>query len=643
MLLKKTIYIFLFLILAVPGYAQWVNSPSSNTRLVIDVFDPKNIQTIDDKKGGTFIFWEDNKNKIQNDIYFQHIDENGLVSFRADGKRISDMTGNKSFPVAAPTINGNAVVLWKDFTNSKKGDLLIQKVTNNGDLLWKDGIKINKSLFDIKDYSIATDRLSNIYISYIGKDDTDENQLIIQKYSSTGTPLFGDKTGITVNSNKISKSATTIFPDENGGLFVFWTEYSSNKNILLAQRVDSSGNSLWSKKPVQVSSNVQDVFTYSAKKNSSNNIYVCWQVQQKDKDIFHQYFNESGKPLWGTGGRLITAQKGNQLNPQAVLSDTSIFISWTNDINNHRNIYVQKFNIKGNSSFKEIPVLNIKGDQFGQKIINDNNDGIIIGWIDKRADTLRPNVYAQRISPEGKMIWDSSGIQIATHPNTDKSYISIISDNIGGAIFTFKEKRQNKNEIFGQKVFNTGTYLSQIKGFKLQNTGDSILLTWEAYNESDKTVYNIERLDNEQNKWIVVGSLKSNGGSNSKSYTYYDTPKEGSNYYRIVQKGSRNNVNLSDIVNINFFEHSSNIVVGQNDPNPFKNTTKISFYLPSSARVKIEFFDSHIEKITEVDEIFPAGQSDYIFKVDNLKPGIYFFRFQSGKFVEVKKMVVSNE
>ena len=107
------------MIFILPMKAQWVNNPALNTKLVIDGAKPINISSVEDLKGGAFIFWEDNKSGFQNEIFFIHMDGNGKVSFNADGKKISDQMGDKFTPVVAQNLPNTAVVVWKDYSISK--------------------------------------------------------------------------------------------------------------------------------------------------------------------------------------------------------------------------------------------------------------------------------------------------------------------------------------------------------------------------------------------------------------------------------------------------------------------------------------------------------------------------------------------
>lgn len=48
--------LILFLLLYDNAFTQWVNDPSSNTKLVIDPVDPINISALKDFNGGAYVF-----------------------------------------------------------------------------------------------------------------------------------------------------------------------------------------------------------------------------------------------------------------------------------------------------------------------------------------------------------------------------------------------------------------------------------------------------------------------------------------------------------------------------------------------------------------------------------------------------------
>lgn len=79
----------------------------------------------------------------------------------------------------------------------------------------------------------------------------------------------------------------------------------------------------------------------------------------------------------------------------------------------------------------------------------------------------------------------------------------------------------------------------------------------------------------------------------------------------------------------------------QNYPNPFNPTTNIKFGLPNSGVVKLVVFDVLGREVTTlVNEFKTAGQYVVDFDASMYSSGVYFYRIESGNFIETKKMLL---
>ena len=244
-----TTTVILIIVFSVTLKAQWVNNPALNTKLVIGGSKPINISSVEDLKGGAFLFWEDNKSGFQNEILFVHMDGNGKVTFRADGKKISELNGDKVSPAACINLPNTAVVVWKDFSVSKTGNLFVQKVYGNGNLLWKkNGVQVTPNYPDVSDYSVCSDNKGNVYVAYIAKPDEfgSSYKLKLQKIRADGE--IADVDGITIHDSPGRKISTSIIADNYGGAYLFWLENQNNKTILFSSHIDSTGKDVWGKK-----------------------------------------------------------------------------------------------------------------------------------------------------------------------------------------------------------------------------------------------------------------------------------------------------------------------------------------------------------------------------------------------------------
>lgn len=623
--------------------AQWINNPQTNTKLVTGVVNPSNISAVEDLKGGAFILWEDNKSGTHKDIYYLHIDNNGKPDFRADGKTISQNRTDKEHPVALTNLPGYVVAIWRDLAGSKKNLIEAQKLSSDGSLVWSKDVQVTLSDMDVKDFAGSSDSRGNSYISFITKEKSGGFSISLQKLSPAGVKLF-EKKGTLVNDGDANKLNCEVVADFNGGAYVLWLESVKARTILQVQHVDSLGLLNWGSTPLSYSVPNGNIINFNARIVKNGSLYVAWQAQTTEKKVYHELITSNGKNAWYGTGKAVSSLKGNQTNPQVLPTDSSLIVSWTYEGSGNKDVYIQNFSFKGYPlwTYDGIPVIEMKGDQFGQKLLSDNSGGAVVCWIDRRLDSVKANIYAQRVAG-GKLSWNPAGIPLATYYNTEKSYLNVIPDGKGGAIAFFKEKRKDGSSIYGQKVFNTGSYISQISNVDLQIEGDSIKVGWQVENPSPNSVFDVERSykeDTQSSGWQIAATVKAKAGVNY--YQLYDTPgNSGAVYYRITQKDSEKNTITSDVKSINFFKGAGNIVVGQNVPNPFKGKTKIIFYLPQSAHVKIEFFNNQVQKVHEINETFKSGENEVYFDGTGLPEGIYFYRFQSGSFTDVKKMMIN--
>ncbi len=79
---------------------------------------------------------------------------------------------------------------------------------------------------------------------------------------------------------------------------------------------------------------------------------------------------------------------------------------------------------------------------------------------------------------------------------------------------------------------------------------------------------------------------------------------------------------------------SNKIIVGQNIPNPFSDSTSITFFLPSELDVSLKIFDYNLKQVYEIPKTkYKAGQNEISFIPDGLNSGVYFYKFECGEFI----------
>jgi len=81
--------------------------------------------------------------------------------------------------------------------------------------------------------------------------------------------------------------------------------------------------------------------------------------------------------------------------------------------------------------------------------------------------------------------------------------------------------------------------------------------------------------------------------------------------------------------------------LSQNYPNPFNPSTKINFTIPVNGQVSLKVYNILGKEVMSlVNDVITAGRHEITFDGSNLNSGTYFYRLQSGNFVETKKMLL---
>jgi hypothetical protein len=178
---------------------------------------------------------------------------------------------------------------------------------------------------------------------------------------------------------------------------------------------------------------------------------------------------------------------------------------------------------------------------------------------------------------------------------------------------------------------------------KLQKSGSNeITLTWKDHSDVEDG-YVIERKKSPETSFAVLDTLKGSGEA------YVDTTVEqGQTYtYRIkAYKDSAESLysNEASLTLVGIQEKEeipTKYSMSQNYPNPFNPTTKIKFALPKPALTKITIYDLLGREIqTLINKKIEAGYHEINFDVHNLPGGVYFYKIQSGDFIQSKKMII---
>ncbi|RPI13376.1 MAG: T9SS C-terminal target domain-containing protein [Ignavibacteriae bacterium] len=196
-----------------------------------------------------------------------------------------------------------------------------------------------------------------------------------------------------------------------------------------------------------------------------------------------------------------------------------------------------------------------------------------------------------------------------------------------------------------------------LSAFTARIKDSSIFINWKLSNPTDIAYFDIERQDPKSRTFEKINDKrikksdfieKANDDNNGIIYKYNfeDKPERDGVYFYHITGYSTNGTILFQSEDIKIgISGIRDFKLEQNHPNPFNPVTTIKYELLSSSRVTLKVYDLIGREVTTlVDD----NQSEGVYTVDfdaskftQLTSGIYFYKLETEKYSDVKKMILS--
>ncbi|OIP63675.1 MAG: hypothetical protein AUK34_01085 [Ignavibacteria bacterium CG2_30_36_16] len=188
----------------------------------------------------------------------------------------------------------------------------------------------------------------------------------------------------------------------------------------------------------------------------------------------------------------------------------------------------------------------------------------------------------------------------------------------------------------------------ELTNFSATVSNSSVTLHWSTATETNSKGFEIERnmLTNggkEISEWKKIGFVSGNGTSTElNNYSFTDNSLASGNYsYRLKQidfDGSFAYYWLNETVEVST---PVEFALLQNYPNPFNPVTKIKYAVSIRQYTTLKVYNILGREVaTLVNEYQAAGNYEVKFDASNLSSGVYFYKLQSGNFVQTKKLLL---
>lgn len=608
---------------------------------------------VPDGSGGAIISWFDTRRSAyESDIYAQRINGQGYAMWAPDGIPVCTESGNQLMPVMTSDGSGGAIVVWID-TRLFDYDIFAQRLNGAGQGLWARGGSIVTIVLQNQLYpAVVSDGEGGAIVTFLqevlqadGKRRTD---VYAQRLNVDGGWMMWVDDGLPICTSLGYQLDPSIVQDGHGGAIIGWIDQRGDppfKNIF-AQRVTAEGGRLWLTNGAPVCQTMADQEgLVMVSDNFGGAIFAWYDHTEANLDIYVSRLDGDANPLWGVNGTRITSSPAQQRYP-VVCSDggAGAYVAWV-DEESDKNIYVQHVDASGVPSWPGdgIAVCDFEADQTDVAIVPDNLGGAIVSWLDLRDEVM--TIYAQRINAAGVTLWQDDGV-LVTRSEGDKYSNILAQDGSGGAIAGWADDRSGETDIYAQWIRRDGKLVAtEVERWAARFAGDRVSVTWTLSELAGETSFEVSRAtDGERAPFAALPGEIARAG---RSYEFADISAEPASSYRyrveIVEGGARRTLFETGSVPV----PAMPLTLQQNHPNPFNPSTEIRFYLPESGRVSLAVYDVHGSLVRTLEDGVREGGFHAVSwdgrngRGEAAASGVYLYRLRAGKETLSRKMVLA--
>jgi hypothetical protein len=636
--------VFLCIFIAMPSLrADWV---PDGTPICTAANDQQYPDLVPDGVGGAIIAWADLRG-TDTDIYAQRIDADANELWTSNGVVICAATRNQSQPELISDGAGGAIITWTDFRSGSYSDVYAQRVDSDGNVLWTaNGAAIGTASRYQQSPRIVSDGVGGAIISWY--DTRSGNGDIYAQRIDAGGTVRWIANGIALCTDINMQYMGDMAADGMGAAVVAWRDLRTDNGDIYAQRIDTLGNTYWPPDglPICTAANMQSGAELTMD-GTGGTIIFWYDERTAGSDIYAQRVSAAGGTQWTADGVVVTANSGNQYVYGVIPDGASGAICvWRDDMSGaaNPNIYTQRVNADGSMAWTTNGVLvcNAASYQYTPRIVTDGAGGGIMAWFDYR-DGASYDIYVQKITATGTLLWTPNGVPICTADGNQRE-VELISDGAGGAILTWYDYRGADEDIYAERVdFEGNPVATLLQSYSATPGPSGISIDWILSEAGVDMQFLILRAEgNGPFEEIQAPDILRAG----LAFSFIDrTCKPGVAYcYRIIVKDEDGRKILfgTDVLSMPALA----LTLYQNDPNPFNPSTMIRYYLPAAAQVTLKVYDAAGREIVcLVDREQQTGHhsASWDGRDDRgvmASSGVYFYGLIAGKELLSKKMIL---
>ncbi len=484
-------------------------------------------------------------------------------------------------------------------------DIVLIYYKSNGDTLWTRTYNGTGNSED-KAFGIVVDTDGSIYITGMATMEGRASELILLKYSKSGTLLWMRSFGET--KAELDDMGKVLLIDKSGNICVtgFSTGKDEKRNILLLS-FTPAGQLNYSR--TEDGEEDLDSEGFGIAVDAMDNVYVTGYTTTLSglRDIITLKYKSSGTQLWG-----------KTMNGPGSGNDQGNGVA----VDGEGNVYVAGF-VTNPGDTSSTDAITIKYYSGGRLDWTDKYNGNEVNSTDKAWGIVVDDEDMIFVTGQTEYIGRKLDFLTIKYGSTGARFWAKTADGpVHGDDFAVSIATMTNN-----KIVVAGS------SFGTSNTFDFATVTYNSNNGSSPGSTRSYRTPNVYDDYAMdVAAAK-----NNKIYVtgFSEETEMGSCVLYTVSISGEG----KDEITRN--ETALKFELSQNYPNPFNPSTAIRFVVPEASNVELIVYDM-LGKVVDilVNKEMEAGSYNVSFTNSNLSSGIYFYELKAGNFRDVKKMTL---
>ncbi len=427
---------------------------------------------------GEMIFaWSDTRYGGR-DVYAQKIDQDGNNMWGSEGVPVVIAEGRQEDPILVKDGNGGAFIIWVDYRDEPDyGDIYAQHINSDGLISWDiEGVVLTNQPGKQASPNMASDGIGGAFVIWNDLNASTLGHVYGTHLTVNETDIIAQGIGVPLITSESTESNPSLETAQSGSAVMVWAD---NRNLnesnidIYAQRMDVNCNTLWSTPeeggvPLCTAEGVQEY----AKVTYYNEDYsvVVWEDKRFNEnvgDIFIQYISMDGQTqLNADDGEALCDHEANQIKPRVKADTNGAYVVWEDSRNGPGDIYVQRHTLDNGAMFEYngLQVCGAPNTQDQPRLTIDNLGGAYIVWMDERfAPFPQTEVYIQHINADGTVSYIDNGLALCDAPQYQFNPL-VRSDSQGNAFGVWGDMRTGSIGLYVQYLDSNGNFSLEENG-----------------------------------------------------------------------------------------------------------------------------------------------------------------------------------